>query len=70
MKTFTELDVNPLGHQPGDRVNAMPRLGDKLRFSMAEVRISASTDELCDRLTQGFPRIESPADPSLRNLAG
>jgi len=40
------------------------------RFGVAEVRIGASTNELSDRITQGFPGFESPADQSLRNLAG
>jgi hypothetical protein len=40
-----------------------------LRFGMAELRISPSTNELCDRLTQGFPGFESPEDQSLRNVA-
>jgi hypothetical protein len=34
------------------------------RFGMAEVRISAGSRELCDRLTQGFPQFESPAGQS------
>jgi len=30
------------------------------RFSMAEVRISADNNELCDRLIQGVTGIETP----------
>ena len=40
-----------------------------LRFGMAEARINAGTNELCDRLTQGVPGFEGPAGQSLRNLA-
>jgi hypothetical protein len=53
-----------LFHQAA-RVNPVSRAGRQVGFSVAEVRISASTNELAGRLIQGFPRIESPANQSL-----
>jgi len=35
---------------------------------VVEARISASTNDLCDRLTQGFPRFESPAHECCETL--
>jgi hypothetical protein len=41
-----------------------------LRFSWAQVRINASTNELCDRLTLEALREWKSSGESLQNLAG